>query len=139
MDFINHDAFRYFGDCARYAQVTLVEMQPKVLASFSQKASLFALKTLKEANVNVLLSTRVTKVDSSVTFLFCFENTSSKNCQHGPLYNCQSITIESGTTVKTIPCNFVLWASGVAPVSFTQELIKKYDLKKNRYISVFKN
>eukprot|EP01069_Polyplicarium_translucidae_P008713 Polyplicarium_translucidae@DN3248_c0_g1_i15.p2 len=113
-DFLRRDGRKHFPDLVEFAQVTLVEMLPKVLPMFSEPISEFTLKNFHNLGIEALMRSKVTKISE------------------------REMTVEGPDGVaRDLPYGLVVWASGIGQVPLNKRLIQKLPAQSgNRVLNV---
>ncbi|KAF8820016.1 naDH dehydrogenase (NDH2-II) [Cardiosporidium cionae] len=129
-DFLREDCKKAFPDLLPYVKVTIIEMLPHLLPTFSEKASKFSFENLSSIGVDVMLQTQVTRIDEQQLTVL-----KKGSCAVNTVQNKEGGQLESSEV--TLPYGMVVWASGVAQTPFAKSLLSSIpEQKGNRVIRV---
>lgn len=88
------------------SKIILIEGGSDLLPSFDRDLSVYAKKTLQKRGVDVMLNTRVEKIER------------------------KKVYIRTSEGEKVIDANLIIWAAGVEPVALTKTLSENFDRQK---------
>lgn len=87
-DFVTDDLSKWFPDLMPLVRITLLEATGEILNAFDERLSMYALKQLKKARINVRTNSFVKQVEPGRVIL---------------------------STGEAIPCGLVVWSTGIGP------------------------
>jgi NADH dehydrogenase FAD-containing subunit len=107
-DFVKDDMGRIYPSLCDYVRITVYDVGQRILSSFDEKLGKYAADRFAREGIRVEIGTGVSKVDKKWIVL---------------------------TTGKTVPVGMIVWATGLAPTTFSKNLACKHDQHTGRLVT----
>ncbi len=98
-----------FANLLPYTRVILISGSKELLPQFDQELRISAKQQLEETGVEVLTSTRVTRIESNNRLIVSVQNDNGEKSE------------------EAIDCGIIVWAGGTQPVKLTGQLMNNMD------------